>query len=162
MIASRTSQIAVGLALLALIMWLMRPEQRPMPPVTFNLTDGSTLTSADLRGRKLLVNFWSISCEVCLRDMPRLSTMQKQLGGPDFTIVGVAMPHDPPPAVIASVDRLQPAYPIALDVHGELAQAFGDVRVTPTSFLVDRDGNIRYTEHGPLNETRIRATLTTL
>lgn len=162
MMASRAFQIVAGLALVALIVWLVKPEHRVLPPVTFTLTDGSKLTSADLRGKNVLVNFWSISCGVCLRDMPRLTAMQQDLGGPDFTIIGVAMPHDPPPAVIASIDKRQPGYPIALDVHGELTRAFGDVRVTPSTFLIDRAGSIRYTEHGPLNETRIRATLTTL
>ena len=160
--ASRALQILAGLALLAIAAWLMWPNQRPLPAVTFTLTDGSTLSSAELRGKNVLVNFWSISCEVCLRDMPRLTAMQESLGGPDFTVIGVAMPHDPPPAVIASIDRLQPGYPIALDVHGELSRAFGDVRVTPTTFLIDRSGSIRYTEHGALDEIRIRATLTTL
>lgn len=160
--ASRAIQLIGALALLAVAAWLMWPDKRTLPPVTYTLTDGSTLSSADLRGKNVLVNFWSISCEICLRDMPRLKAMQQNLAGPDFTIIGVAMPHDPPPAVIASIDKLQPGYPIALDVHGELARAFGDVRVTPTTFLIDRAGNIRYTEHGPLDETRIRATLTTL
>jgi len=141
--------------------WLIWPDDRPVPEVTFNLIDGRTLHSSELRGRSLLINFWSVSCEVCLRDMPRLSRLQESLPEKDFLVIGVAVPHDPPPAVISTAARLDPGYPIALDVHGEVARAFGGIRVTPTSFLVSPDGRINFTERGPLDEARVRATLLT-
>lgn len=148
-------------AVLALGVWLMWPDHRPMPQVRFTLTDGRVLGTAELRGTKLLVNFWSVSCEVCLREMPHLTTLHDSLQDRGFSVIGVAMPFDPPPAIMATVQRLEPGYPIALDVHGELSKAFGDVRITPTSFLVDREGNIRYSKQGALDMSRIRATLST-
>ncbi|MCP5422022.1 MAG: TlpA family protein disulfide reductase [Chromatiaceae bacterium] len=132
-----------------------------MPSVSFNLVDGGTVDGSSLRGRSLLVNFWSVSCAICLRDMPRLRALQQSLSGQRFTIIGVAMPHDSPAAVLAMVERLAPGFPIAFDVHGEVSRAFGDVRVTPTSFLIDPSGNIRFAERGPLDEARVRATLAT-
>jgi len=141
--------------------WLFWPDDRPMPEVTFNLIDGRTLHSSELRGRSLLINFWSVSCEVCLRDMPRLSRLQESLPEKDFLVIGVALPQDPPPAVISTAARLDPGYPIALDVHGEVARAFGGIQVTPTSFLIAPDGRINFSERGPLDETRVRATLLT-
>ena len=60
-----------------------------------------------------------------------------------------------------TVATLQPAYPIALDVQGEIAHAFGGVDSTPTSFLVDPAGNIQYVERGALDEGRVRATVLT-
>jgi peroxiredoxin len=142
--------------------WLLWPDAEPMPETTFNLIDGRNLHSSELRGKRVLLNFWSISCEVCLRDMPRLSRLHESLQDQDFTIIGVAMPHDPPPAVIETVQRLAPSYPIALDVHGEVNKAFGGIEVTPTIILVGPDGNISYTARGPLDEVRLRATLVTL
>ena len=155
----RAIGMLAAVAVFAVGIWLMVPEDRPMPAVTFNLTDGSPLHSDELRGKSVLVNFWSVSCEICMRDMPRLKAMQDSLAEQNFTVIGVAMSYDPPPAVIATVDRMQPGYPIALDVHGELGRAFDDVRVTPTTFLIDPLGNIRYSARGPLDETRMRATL---
>jgi peroxiredoxin len=141
--------------------WLMSSNKRPMPDLAFNLVDGRTLHTADLRGRPALINFWSVSCEVCLRDMPVLSRLHETLKDRGLMVIGVAVPHDPPPAVIAAAEKLAPAYPISLDVHGEISKAFGDIKVTPTSFLIDPEGNINYSERGPIDETRIRATLLT-
>lgn len=151
---------AVALAAIALA-WFFWPDARPMPETTFHLTDGRTLPSGKLRGRSVLINFWSVSCDVCLRDMPTLTRLHESLSGENFMVLGVAAPHDPPPAVVAMVERLQPGYPIALDVHGEVSAAFGGIEVTPTSILVRPDGTISHTERGPINETRIRATLLT-
>lgn len=155
-----SSHLLIVLALLA-AGWLLWPTSRPMPEVSFNLIDGRTLHSSELRGKSLLITFWSVSCEVCLRDMPRLTQLQESLQDADFMVIGVAVPYDPPAAVISTVERLKPGYPVALDVHGEVAKAFGDVKVTPTSFLITPDGRINSSEHGPLDETRVRATLLT-
>ena len=141
--------------------WVLWPTSRPMPETTFNLLDGRNLRSSELRGKSLLVTFWSVDCEICMRDMPRLSRLHDSLKAQNFMVIGVAMPHDPPPAIIATVERQNPGYPIALDVHGEVNKAFGGISVTPTSYLIGPDGNINFSEHGPLDETRVRATLLT-
>jgi peroxiredoxin len=157
----QTIVLLAVIAALAVGLWALLSGQRPMPAVTFTLTDGTTLDSQDLRGKRVLINFWSVSCAVCLRDMPRLTAIHESLADQQFTVIGVAMPHDPPPAVIETVERMAPGYPIALDVQGDLARAFGDVSVTPTSFLVDASGNIRMQTQGALDEVRLRATLLT-
>lgn len=158
------SRLLINLLLPLLVLgavWLLWPSAKPMPEVTFNLIDGRTLKSSDLRGKSVLLTFWSVSCEVCLRDMPRLSQLNESLQDQQFMVLGVAVPQDPPAAVLDTVARLDPGYPIALDVHGEVAAAFGGIKVTPTSYLIAPDGSINFSEHGPLDETRVRATLLT-
>lgn len=152
----------ITLLALAAAIWMLWPSPAPMPAVTFTLTDGRIMHSDELRGRPLLVNFWSLSCGICLRDMPKITRLAESLSERGLLVIGVAMQQDPPNAVIDSLPRLAPGFPIALDVHGELARAFGNVQVTPTTFLIGPDGNIAYTERGPINETRIRATLLTI
>lgn len=157
-------QIVPSLAAVAVLVagvWLMSSSTRPMPEVVFNLVDGRTVKSADLRGKSVLINFWSVSCEICLRDMPRLTELQERMTAQGLMVIGVAVPHDPPPAVIDLVEKIKPGYAIALDVHGEISKAFGDIKVTPTNVLIDPQGNINFSQRGPLNESRIRATLLT-
>jgi peroxiredoxin len=159
-----SARILANLALLLTLLggvWLVWPTSRPMPEVTFNLLDGRTLSGADLRGKSVLLNFWSVNCAVCLRDMPRLKQLHESLTGQNFMVIGVAIPQDPPPAVIDTVERLDPGYPIALDVHGEVSKAFGGIKVTPTSYLITPGGDISFAAHGPLDETRVRATVLT-
>ncbi len=151
----------VAVLLLAGGVWFLASGTRPMPEVSFTLTDGRQLHSTDLRGRSVLINFWSVSCEVCLRDMPTLARLHEEMREQGLEVIGVAMPQDPPPAVMATVERLAPPYRIALDVNGELNRAFGGVQVTPTNILVGPDGNINYSERGPVDETRLRATILT-
>ncbi len=155
----RLLTIAVFLAAAATVWWAL-PSKQPAPDVTFNLVDGRQVASTELRGRPLLVNFWSVSCSICLQDMPKLSRLADSLS--ELRVIGVAMPYDPPPAIAGVVERLAPTYDIAYDVQGEITKAFGDVALTPTTFLIDRDGQVAYRAQGPLDETRIRATFLTL
>ncbi len=152
---------AVATLVLVAGVWLMSAGSRPMPEVTFNLVDGRSLNSTELQGRSLLINFWSVTCETCLRDIPVLNRLHETLKDQGFLVIGVAAAYDEPPAVMRLVKDLKPVYPIALDVHGEVSKAFGDIRVTPTNVLIDRQGNIRSSHRGPVDEPRIRATLLT-
>jgi thiol-disulfide isomerase/thioredoxin len=152
--------VAVAFSAIAAV-WLFWPEAEPMPETSFHLTDGRILASSELRGRSVLINFWSVSCEVCLQDMPTLTRLHESLAAENFMVLAVAAAHDPPPAVISMVERLQPGYPVALDVHGEISAAFGGIETTPTSILVRPDGKISDTHRGPIDEMRIRATLLT-
>ena len=151
----------VAVLLLVGGIWFLSSGSRPMPEVTFNLVDGRTLHSSELQGKSVLVNFWSVSCEVCLRDIPTLNRLQEELSDHDLVVIGVAMPHDPPPAVIGTMEQIKPSYAVALDVQGEINRAFGGIQVTPTNLLIGPDGNINYSERGPLDEIRVRATLLT-
>lgn len=141
--------------------WLLHSSDKQMPDTTFNLIDGRNLTTQDLRGKSVLIAFWSISCETCKRDMPKLARLHETLADHKFEVIGVAMPHDPPPAVLDAVSRLKPVYPIALDVHGEVNHALGNIDVTPTYILVGPRGQMRDRSQGPLDENRVRATVLT-
>jgi len=141
--------------------WLLSSSTKPMPQVIFNLVDGRTLNSSDLRGKSVLINFWSITCEACLEDIPVLNRLHESLADQGFMVIGVTAPHDAPPAVISAVERYETSYPVALDVHGELSKAFGGIKVTPTNVLIDPQGNINSAERGTLDEPRLRATLLT-
>ena len=75
---SRWLMNLVAAAVLAGAVWMLWPTSRPMPETTFNLLDGRTLRSSDLRGQSLLITFWSVNCETCMRDMPRLSRLDRK------------------------------------------------------------------------------------
>ena len=66
------------------------------------------------------------------------------------------MDYDPPNQVLAMSKARAIPYPIALDLQSDAAQAFGDVRLTPTSFLIAPDGRIVYRKTGEMDMAKIR------
>jgi hypothetical protein len=66
------------------------------------------------------------------------------------------MDYDPPNRVLAMSKTRNIPYPIALDIHANAARAFGNVRLTPTSFLIAPDGRIVYQKIGTINMARLR------
>ena len=142
--------------------WLMKSSPVPAPEITLNYTDGTRKTLADYRGQPVLLNFWSVNCPICLKDMPHLSDIYQAMQERKVQVIGVSIPQDPPPAVLALLEKMQPAYPTALDVHGEISQGFGNITVTPTTFVIDRKGMIVQKTQGAIDPVRLKAILTTL
>jgi peroxiredoxin len=112
------------------------------PAVTFTALTGEQVSTADLRGRVVLVNFWATDCAVCVKEMPRMVTTYNKYRQQGFEFVAVAMRHDPPNYVIDYTERNALPFRVALDPMGKLAKAFGDVKLTPTTIVIDKRGNI--------------------
>ena len=129
------------------------------PAATFVTLEGQPIQLESLRGKVVLVNFWATSCPGCIKEMPGMVETYNQYKARGFEIIAVAMSYDPPSHVVNFTQTRQLPFPVALDVKGELAQAFGDVRLTPTSFLVGKDGRIVEQKLGELDFVRLRALL---
>lgn len=112
------------------------------PDSEFLLLDGSTLNLKALRGKVTLVNFWATTCVTCVKEMPALVATHQRFQDQGFETVAVAMSYDPPNWVANFTRSRQLPFKVALDHDGRLAQQWGDVRLTPTTFLVDKQGNI--------------------
>ena len=112
------------------------------PESTFVLLDGSKATTADLRGKVMLVNFWATTCVSCVKKMPALVATYNKYQAQGFETVAVAMEYDPPAWVLSFAQTRQLPFKVALDNTGEIAKAWGDVKLTPTTYLVDKKGRI--------------------
>jgi peroxiredoxin len=149
----------LGLILAGAALWRATGPQGAAPEVSFQLIDGRTVDLQGLRGRPVLVTFWSTTCGLCIREMPDLVRLYEQLSPRGLEIVGVAMPYDRPDRVVEMARSKGLNYPVALDVGGEITRAFGEIRGTPTSFLIDPDGNILFRRLGPLEPERLHRQL---
>ncbi len=112
------------------------------PDVSYRTLDGRVLTQASLRDKVVLVNFWATSCPGCVKEMPEMKKMYQTLAPKGLEIVAVAMSYDPPAYVKTYAEKNALPFPVALDTDGSVARAFGDVQLTPTTFLVGRDGKV--------------------
>jgi peroxiredoxin len=138
----RTVSIAFALALaLAGGLWFgMRTDKAPTTPVV--LLDGSTRAGAAVAGQETLVNFWATTCSVCVAEMPQMVALFNTYRDQGFATVAVAMVYDPPASVIHYSESRQLPFDVVIDNTGAVARAWGDVEATPTSFLVNRQGEI--------------------
>ena len=122
-------------------LWLgLRPAYAPDAPVV--LLDGSTRPGAALAGQVTLVNFWASTCAICLAEMPQMVALFKAYCDQGFATVAVAMAYDPPASVIRYSESRQLPFDVVIDNTGSVARAWGGVQATPTSFLVNRRGEI--------------------
>lgn len=143
-------KLIVGIAALAAaIAWTAaivgiskRTLFRPAPQVSFVPLSGETFSTADLRGKVVLVNFWGSYCTPCIKEMPRIVETYRKFAPRGYETVAVAVRRDSPERVAQfAVTRALP-FKVALDSSGELAKEFGNVHITPTSFLIDREGRV--------------------
>ncbi|MFT5395324.1 MAG: peroxiredoxin [Gammaproteobacteria bacterium] len=126
------------------------------PDISLNIIDGRKIEFSSLRGKPLLVTFWSTTCSTCIKEIPHLVELYKQLNKEGLEIVGIAMPYDPPNRVLELTEKRAIPYPIALDIEGVAAKAFGNISVTPTSFLIDPLGNIIQQKTGEMDIEQLR------
>jgi peroxiredoxin len=134
-------------------------EKPHAPASTFTTLTGEKISLNELRGKVVLVNFWATSCPGCIKEMPGIIETYKQYKGKGFEIIAVAMPYDPPNYVLKFAQDRQLPFPVALDIKGEAVAAFGNVSLTPTSFLIGKDGTLLEKKIGELDFAKLKATL---
>ena len=112
------------------------------PQSTFVLLDGSQQTTADLKGKVALVNFWATSCTTCVAEMPEIVATYDKYKGQGFETLAVAMSYDPPSYVVNFTETRKLTFKVAIDNTGAVAKAWGDVKLTPTTYIVNKRGEI--------------------
>jgi len=116
--------------------------QSAAPQSTFVLLDGSQQTTADFKGKVTLVNFWATSCTTCVGEMPEVIHTYQKYKDRGFDTLAVAMSYDPPSYVVNFVESRKLPFKVALDNTGQVAKAWGDVQLTPSTFIVNKRGEI--------------------
>jgi peroxiredoxin len=142
--------------------WLAPAGLKDSPDITLLTIDGEELPLASLRGKPLLLTFWATSCPGCIKEMPHLIELYEELSPQGLEIIGVAMSYDKPSHVLSMRKARNIPYPVALDIHGAAAQAFGNVRLTPTSFLIAPDGRIIFQKIGEMDIPKLRNNILTM
>jgi thiol-disulfide isomerase/thioredoxin len=129
-----------------------------------NTTDGEDLTLEKLRGRVVLLEFWTFACVNCQRTLPFVRRVGQEYQ-PGLTVVGV---HTPEFRFERSLENVERAvresglgYPVGLDNDYVAWKAYGN-RYWPTMYLIDRAGEVRYKQIGEHDYDRTEAAIRTL
>lgn len=112
------------------------------PESTFVLLDGSKKTTTDLKGKVTLVNFWATSCTTCVAEMPHIVETYDKYKSRGYETLAVAMSYDPPSYVVNYAETRKLPFSVAIDNTGAVAKAWGDVQITPTTYIVNKRGEI--------------------
>ena len=133
---------------------LFSEGQGKAPDITVTTLDGQQIALGK-PGKPILVNFWATTCPGCIAEMPHLADMKRALGD-RFILVAVAMAYDPIDQVKNFIRAHNYPFAFVHDSDGEIAQAFGGVSLTPTSFLIAPNGNIVYKKIGEVDFDLVR------
>lgn len=128
--------------LLATALTLTGCGQERAPLSSFVLLDGSQLNTQQLRGKVVLVNFWATSCTTCVAEMPDLVATHIKFKERGYDTLAVAMSYDPPAYVVNFAQSRRLPFNVAIDNTGANAKSWGDVKLTPTTYLLNQQGEI--------------------
>ena len=133
----------------------MLREPIATPAFTVTALDGRSISSADWRGKVVLVNFWATWCPPCRAEIPDLIVLQEKYRE-HLVIVGIAEDEGSVDGVKRFVAEHKINYPIVMSTP-ELRKIFPDVMALPTTFVLDRDGSLAQKNVGMLNAKETEA-----
>jgi len=103
---------------------------------------GKNIKLSEYRGDVIMVNFWASWCGPCRQEMPALESLYKKYKDLGFVILGVNLDEDSSKAA-SLLTKIPVSFPILYDNTNKVAKLY-DVKAMPTTFLIDRNGKLRY------------------
>lgn len=136
-------------------------EVKTIPAIDFTLKDqyGNTHTLSDYKGKTVFLNFWATWCSPCRAEMPDIQKLYEEFQQEDVVILGVAAPNlgreKSEEGIKGFLEENGYTYPVVMDTDAEAFQAYG-INSFPTTFMIDKDGNVFGYIPGQLSEETMR------
>ena len=136
-------------------------EVKTIPAIDFTLKDqyGNTHTLSDYKGKTVFLNFWATWCSPCRAEMPDIQKLYEEFQQEDVVILGVAAPglgrEKSEEGIKGFLEENGYTYPVVMDTEAEAFQAYG-INSFPTTFMIDKDGNVFGYIPGQLSEETMR------
>jgi peroxiredoxin len=115
----------------------------PAPDFHVQTVQGKDVSLADLRGKVVLVNFWTTLCPPCIDEMPTLQELSKQYGPRGFEVIGLEAQATDLKPIKEFADRFGISFKLGIGSE-KIKEDYGHIEGVPVSFLIDRAGQIRY------------------
>ncbi len=140
MLPNRPSRFAPLLALV-LLAGPAGAADSHAPAFSVKSVDGRTIRYADLRNHPLIVDFWATWCAPCRASLPHLNEVSTRYARQGLTVVGMSVDETGPAPVKRFASQLGVHFPIAM-ANDDVLDAYGPIRVIPTTFFINRKGEI--------------------
>jgi peroxiredoxin len=125
---------------------LAKDVSGPAPDFTLESRSGENIKLSELRGDVVMINFWASWCGPCRKEMPLLDDLQVQYKDYGFTLLGVNVDEDRD-AALKLLEHVPVDFTILFDPESRISELY-NVDAMPSTFLVDRDGKLRYLHRG--------------
>ena len=109
--------------------------------------DGKAVKLSDFKGKVVLLNFWATWCPPCRDEIPALVALQNQYKDKGLVVIGVSLDQKGPAPVQAFVKRMKINYPVVMGDEKTVME-YGGVQAIPTTFYIDREGNVASVHQG--------------
>jgi thiol-disulfide isomerase/thioredoxin len=127
---------------LSLLLAINSAAAAKMPSfVLSNAMDGAPVSSADYDGKTLLITFFATWCPPCIQEIPTLMKLQQQFSNDVFSVVGLSVDEGGADVVAKLVKKRSINYPVLM-ADDVTARNFGGVVGIPTTFLINKEGNV--------------------
>jgi peroxiredoxin len=158
---SYSRKITLVVALLMFVAWFSYKllQKSEIDDIVFVSIKGEQISMASLRGKVVLVNFWATDCKSCVNEMPELIKTYHQYQPRGLEIIAVAMPYDPPAQVVSFASKKALPFPVIHDSYADITRKFGDVKLTPTAYIYNKEGKRIQHAVGAFNFNKLHALL---
>ena len=118
-------------------------SEKKIPAPDWQLTDvdGKPVKLSDFRGKVVVLNFWATWCPPCRAEIPGFIEIQKKYADQGFSMIGVSLDREGPSVVKPFIAKFGMNYPVVMG-NERVASDYGGITAIPTTFVIDRQGNI--------------------
>jgi peroxiredoxin len=141
--------------LLGIFSFFITDSAKPVPAIALKDLAGKEIALQSYKGKPLIVHFWATSCPGCIREMPIWIDIYNTYHKQGLEVIAVAMSYDTPDFVHAYARGNTLPFPVSIDSTGTAAKAFGDIKLTPTTIWIDRQGRWTQTTLGEVQKDRL-------
>lgn len=133
------------------------PAREKAPAADFEVTllNGNDFRLSDQKGKVVLMNIWATWCPPCREETPELVALYNQYKDQGLVILGVSIDEQGESVVRPFIKEFKVSYPIYIDKDETVMEKYGPVMGIPTTYIIDKQGKIRYFAVGALTKKEL-------